>query len=148
MIIAHEISQAVDSSALRLSTYGFLSLGVQWTGDLLFAGVFLGVPRGRNAVLDLFQEYAYEAQLGALLGDSFLVIVAVLYASLLTMASDRHIVYVLLFQVYLVPYLVHSKKMPVFLPRMEGGEKLKQNPQRLRIPGRVAPQTSAMRRGV
>ena len=115
MLIAYEIAQVVDAD-MRLSTYGFLAVAVQWVGDLLFAGLFVAVPRGRNVVFDLFKDYAREAQLGALLGDSFLVVVAVVYAAALTRASERHVVYVLLVQLYLVPYLVHARRPRAVAP--------------------------------
>lgn len=112
MLISYEIAQAVDPD-MRLSVYGFLSIGVQWIGDLLFAAVFLIAPRGSNVVLDMFKDYAREAQLGALLGDSFLVAVAVLLAAALATVNDpRYVVYALLVEIYLVPYAVHARGWP------------------------------------
>jgi hypothetical protein len=112
MLVAVEVAEAVDHD-VRLTTYGAIAVGVQWVGDLGFALLFTVVPRGRNAVFDVFKDYAQEAQLGALLGDSFLVVVAVLYASALASVEDvRHVVYVLIAQLYLVPYVVHAKGGP------------------------------------
>lgn len=107
MGIAYELTRALSTDSLL--HFGLLAVAVQWIGDLLFAAVFLSVPTRFNAVLDFFKGYAEEAQLGALLGDTFLVNVAVLLSSLLeTFDNPRYVAYVLVLLCYEIPYLVHT----------------------------------------
>ena len=94
----------------RLLPFGLISVAVQWVGDLMFYVVFTRVPRETNAVMDVFKDYAAEAQLGALLGDTFLVIVAVLVSSALALIdNERYVVYILIVILYLIPYVVHTR---------------------------------------
>ena len=107
MASAYELMRAFSSDSLL--HFGLLSIAVQWVGDLTFAAVFLTVPTRFNAVLDFFKEYAREAQLGALLGDTFLVNVAVLLSSLFqTFHDPRYVVYVLIVLAYEIQFLVHT----------------------------------------
>ena len=107
MGVAYELARALSTDSLL--HFGLLAVAVQWIGDLLFAAVFLSVPTRFNAVLDFFKGYAEEAQLGALLGDTFLVNVAVLLSSLLeTFENPRYVAYVLVLLCYEIPYLVHT----------------------------------------
>jgi hypothetical protein len=108
MVGAYEIVQRISSS--DLVTFGLISIGLQWLGDLLFYVFFSLVPTRKNAIIDLFKDYAKEARLGALLGDTFLVIVAVLLSSLFNeIQNERYVVYVLIVVSYLLPYVVHTR---------------------------------------
>jgi hypothetical protein len=107
MSIGFEILQTLQDR--RLVYFGLISVAVQWVGDLLFYVFFRLVPPRKNAVLDFFKAYAAEAQLGALLGDTFLVVFAVLLSSALALVrTERYVVYVLVVAAYAVPYVVHT----------------------------------------
>lgn len=114
MCIAHEISEGIALGANALTYFTLLALATQWVGDILFYAIFTIVPKGKNYVFDRFKLYAHEAGLGALLGDSFLVVVASLVASgLEELSNQRHVLYVLIGVAYLIPYLVHTRSYPV-----------------------------------
>lgn len=108
MVGAYEIVQHISDH--DLITFALISIALQWFGDLLFYVFFTLVPKRKNAIIDLFKDYAKEARLGALLGDTFLVIVAVLLSSLFNeIKNERYVVYVLIVVSYLLPYVVHTR---------------------------------------
>ena len=93
----------------RLIYFGLISVVIQWVGDILFYVLFSVVPLRKNAVLDFFKLYAKEAQLGALLGDTFLVVFAVLFSSMLSLISNqRYVNYIFIIILYIIPYFVHA----------------------------------------
>ena len=60
-------------------------------------------------MLDFFKGYSKEVGAGALLGDSFLVITAVIISALLNKSSyDSNIVF-LIISIYLTPYFIYMK---------------------------------------
>ena len=56
-------------------------------------------------MLDLFKEWATYAKLDALWGDSVLVLVAVVLSSYLNTFDS----FVLIFSMYLIPYIIYMK---------------------------------------
>lgn len=128
MAASYEIMRATSTTSLLV--FGLTAIAAQWVGDLLFYVFFSLVPVGKNAVIDLFKEYAQEARLGALLGDTFLVIVAVLLSSLFHEIEDeRHVAYILVAVSYLLPYVVHTQTF-------ESAESRVQAPSQDRVGGR------------
>jgi ABC-type Fe3+-siderophore transport system permease subunit len=60
-------------------------------------------------MLDYFKGYSKEVGASALLGDSFLVIMAVIISALLNQSSyDTNIVF-LIMGIYLTPYFIYMK---------------------------------------
>jgi len=101
----------VSSAGLKigLTTFAALCVGIQLLFDFLFFIVFTILPKGSNHMLDFFKEYAKEAGTGALVGDSILVIFAVVVSALLnTQSYDINIV-LLILSVYLTPYFIYMK---------------------------------------
>ena len=94
---------------VSLTGFALIAVTIQIVFDLLFYGFFQSVPRGVNLVLDFFKDYAKEVGTGALIGDAFLVIFAVLLSAILnTQTFDFNIV-ALIVAVYLVPYILYTK---------------------------------------
>jgi threonine/homoserine/homoserine lactone efflux protein len=60
-------------------------------------------------MLDYFKGYSKEAGTGALLGDSFLVIIAVIISALLNQSSYDTNIVCLIISIYLVPYFIYMK---------------------------------------
>jgi hypothetical protein len=101
----------VYKSGLRvgLTAFAGICVFIQIIFDLLFYIFFTLVPKGTNDMLDYFKGYSKEAGAGALLGDSFLVIIAVIMSALLNQTSyDTNIVF-LIISIYLVPYFIYMK---------------------------------------
>ena len=92
-----------------LTLFAAICVFIQVIFDFLFYIVFTTIPKGSNHMLDHFKGYAKEAGAGALLGDSVLVIMAVIMSAFLNQTSyDTNIVF-LIMSVYLVPYFIYMK---------------------------------------
>ena len=92
-----------------LTAFAGICVSIQIIFDFLFYIFFTTIPKGSNDMLDYFKGYSKEAGTGALLGDSFLVIIAVVMSALLNQSSyDTNIVF-LIISIYLVPYFIYMK---------------------------------------
>ena len=94
---------------VSLTGFALIAVSIQIVFDLLFYGFFQSVPRGVNLVLDFFKDYAKEVGTGALIGDAFLVIFAVLLSAILNTQSFDFNIVALIVAVYLVPYILYMK---------------------------------------
>jgi len=94
---------------IGLTAFAGICVAIQIIFDFLFYIFFITIPKGANDMLDYFKGYSKEAGVGALLGDSFLVIMAVIISALLNQSSyDTNIVF-LIMSIYLVPYFIYMK---------------------------------------
>ena len=92
-----------------LTAFAGICVFIQIIFDFLFYLFFTTIPKGSNDMLDYFKGYSKEAGAGALLGDSFLVILAVIISALLNQTSyDTNIVFLIL-SIYLMPYFIYMK---------------------------------------
>ena len=92
-----------------LTAFAAICVFIQIIFDFLFYILFTIVPKGSNHMLDFFKGYSKEVGAGALLGDSFLVIMAVIISALLNQSSyDTNIVF-LIISIYLTPYFIYMK---------------------------------------
>ena len=92
-----------------LTAFAAICVFIQIIFDFLFYIFFTIIPKGSNDMLDFFKGYSKEAGTGALLGDSVLVIMAVIISALLNQSSyDTNIVF-LIISVYLTPYFIYMK---------------------------------------
>ena len=92
-----------------LTVFAGICVFIQVIFDFLFYIFFTIVPKGSNNMLDFFKGYSKEAGVGALLGDSVLVIMAVIISALLNQSSyDTNIVF-LIMSIYLTPYFIYMK---------------------------------------
>ena len=67
------------------------------------------IPRGSNYMMDTFKVYAKEVGVNAIIGDSFMMIIACLFASFFKGLGKNNNVILLVFLVYMVPYLVYTR---------------------------------------
>ena len=68
---------------------------------------FQSVPLGYNAMLDFFKDYAKEVSYKAILGDSFMIIIACLLSSYFASLSVNSNIIILVFSVYILPYMIN-----------------------------------------
>lgn len=96
---------------IKVSLFQFilLGLGLQILHDILFYLFFTNVKRGSNHMLDFFKDYAKELGTDAILGDSILVIWAIILASLLNTRSFKFNLVSLFIGIYLIPYIIYMK---------------------------------------
>jgi hypothetical protein len=92
-----------------LTAFAAICVSIQVVFDFVFYMFFSIIPRGSNNMLDFFKVYANEAGTGALLGDSFLVIMAVILSAFLNQSSYDTNIVLLIMGVYLAPYFAYMK---------------------------------------
>ena len=94
---------------VSLFTFVLLGLGLQILHDILFYLLFKNIKRGSNHMFDFFKNYARELKTDAILGDSILVIWAIILASLLNTRSFKFNLVSLFIGIYLIPYIIYMK---------------------------------------
>ena len=94
---------------IGLTAFAAICVFIQIVFDFLFYMFFSIIPKGSNNMLDFFKGYSKEAGTGALLGDSFLVLMAVILSALLNQASYDTNIVLLITSIYLTPYFIYMK---------------------------------------
>jgi hypothetical protein len=84
-----------------------LAVTIQIIHDILFYLTFKSIPRGYNAMLDFFKDYAREVGVSAVLGDSFMMILACLLSSHFATYSLNANIIILVLSLYFVPYMIN-----------------------------------------
>jgi hypothetical protein len=92
-----------------LTAFAGICVFIQIIFDFLFYILFTIIPKGSNDMLDFFKVYSKEVGASALLGDSFLVIMAVIISALLNQSSFDTNIVLLIISVYLTPYFIYMK---------------------------------------
>jgi hypothetical protein len=99
----------ISGVKIGLTAFAALCVAIQLVFDFLFYILFTIIPEGYNDILDYFKGYSKEAGASALLGDSFLVIMAVILSALLNQSSYDTNIVLLIISIYLVPYFIYMK---------------------------------------
>lgn len=94
---------------IGLTGYAALAVAVQMILDFVFYLFFSIVPKGANNMLDYFKEYAKTAKLGAIFGDSVLVIIAVILSAIFNARGFDYNIVMLILSVYLTPFIIYTK---------------------------------------
>ncbi len=85
-----------------------LALVVQIIHDIsLYYLLIKPLPVGSNKIFDLLKEYGNEVGGGAIIGDSFMFIISILFASLLAGSNSNINIIIIIISVYLIPYLIN-----------------------------------------
>jgi len=93
--------------AFNIWKFTGLAVSIQIIHDILFYLFFKSVPTGYNAMLDFFKDYAKEVGGGAILGDSFMMIIACLLSSHFAIYSLNTNIIVLVLSCYFIPYMIN-----------------------------------------
>ena len=91
----------------ELWKFTVLAVFIQLIHDLIFYQLFKSIPYGYNEMLDFFKEYAKEVGIGAIIGDSFMMIIACLLSSHYATYSLNTNIILLVVYVYFIPYLIN-----------------------------------------
>lgn len=83
-----------------------LALLIQITHDMLFYLLFSNTPVGYNYMLDFFKLYAKEVGAKAILGDSFMMILACLLSSYFATFNINMNIITLVISTYFLPYMI------------------------------------------
>jgi uncharacterized protein YacL len=103
------IAQFISPTANAMTLAG-ISIVVQLIHDVLFYYlVILGVPRGQNAIIDLFKEYSVENSWKILVADSAMIGSTVLVADYLSTLKSSHTTFIGLLGVYAITYIIYTK---------------------------------------
>lgn len=96
---------------IKWNIFKFLGilLVVQIIHDFIFYLFFKSLPLNKNKMLDLFKYYANEVSYKAILGDSFMILMAALIAYYLSTFNLNINIIIFIFLLYLLPYFLHSK---------------------------------------
>ena len=92
-----------------LTSFALLAVFIQVIFDFLFYMFFTSVPSGTNHMLDFFKGYAKDVKEGAIIGDSILVIFAVVLSAFLNLQSFDVNIVMLITSIYLIPYFIFMK---------------------------------------
>ena len=69
--------------------------------------LFKSLPIGYNSMLDFFKEYAKEVGAGAILGDSFMMIIACILSSNFATYNLNTNIIALVISLYFFPYMIN-----------------------------------------
>jgi hypothetical protein len=92
-----------------LTSFALLSVIIQVIFEFLFSMFFTSIPLGSNHMLDFFKGYAKDVKAGAIIGDSILVIFAVVLSAFLNLQSFDVNIVMLIISIYLIPYFLFMK---------------------------------------
>jgi hypothetical protein len=95
------------SQGFNIIYFTGLAVIIQIIHDLLFYLFFNSVPSGYNAMLDFFKDYAKEVGVGAILGDSFMIILSCLLSSHFATYSLNGNLIILILSLYFFPYMIN-----------------------------------------
>jgi hypothetical protein len=84
-----------------------LALVIQIIHDILFYFLFSSVPQGYNSMLDFFKMYAKEVGAGAIIGDSFMMILSCLLSSHFATYNINYNIIILVISLYFFPYMIN-----------------------------------------
>jgi hypothetical protein len=84
-----------------------LAVLIQIIHDILFYLFFTSVPLKYNYMFDFFKLYAKEVGVGAILGDSFMMIIACLFSSYFASLNMNTNVISLVISMYFLPYMIY-----------------------------------------
>jgi hypothetical protein len=87
-----------------------LALLIQIIHDILFYLLFLNAPLGYNYMLDFFKLYAKEVGVKAILGDSFMMILACLLSSYFATFNLNMNIITLVISAYFLPYMIYYQE--------------------------------------
>ena len=94
-------------SSFNIWKFTALAVFIQIIHDILFYWFFKSIPYGYNKMLDFFKEYAKEVGLGAIIGDSFMMILSVLLGSHFASYTLNFNIIMLIISLYFFPYMIN-----------------------------------------
>jgi len=92
----------------HLLKFILLAVIVQIIHDLSFYKLIVSIPRGKSLIVDIFKNYGEENGFTAVIFDSLMMICSCLLAAWFSTFGMNMNLIILVFSVYLVPYLIYS----------------------------------------
>lgn len=104
ILLAQLLSPTASVTGLAIT-----SVIIQVIHDVLFyVGVILPIPKGQNAMIDLFKTYSKQGSYKILLADSAMIGGTVFLADYLKTFSDDIVTFVGLLGVYALTYIIYT----------------------------------------
>jgi uncharacterized protein YacL len=104
ILLAQLVSPTASVTGLAIT-----SVIIQVIHDVLFyVGVILPIPKGQNAMIDLFKTYSKQGSYKILLADSAMIGGTVFLADYLKTFSDDIVTFVGLLGVYALTYIIYT----------------------------------------
>ena len=94
-------------STFSIWKFTFLAVCIQILHDILFYIFFTSLPKGNNFMIDFFKEYAKEVGIGAIMGDSFMMIISCLLSSNFATLNLNTNIISLIVSLYFFPYVIN-----------------------------------------
>ena len=94
-------------STFSIWKFTLLAVCIQIFHDILFYFFFKIIPKGHNSMLDFFKEYAKEVGVGAIAGDSFMMILSCLISSNFATFNLNTNIICLVISLYFFPYMIN-----------------------------------------
>ena len=94
-------------STFSIWKFTLLAVCIQILHDILFYFFFKMIPKGHNSMLDFFKEYAKEVGVGAIAGDSFMMILSCLISSNFATFNLNTNIICLVISLYFFPYMIN-----------------------------------------
>jgi hypothetical protein len=85
-----------------------LTVFIQIIHDILFYTFVTMVPRGKSKILDVFKDYGIENGYKAIVFDSIMMILSILFATYFKNLSLNVNILLLIGLVYIIPYFIFS----------------------------------------
>jgi hypothetical protein len=60
-------------------------------------------------MIDLFKDYANQVNAGAIMGDSFMMVITVIFSAFFANLNTNHNIIIGVFLIYTLPYILHIK---------------------------------------
>ena len=95
-------------SGFSLWKFISVAIGVQITHDVLFNWAIHKIPRGKNRMIDTFQDYAKEVSWRAIVADSLMMISACIFGSLFASWNMNNNIILWVVLTYCVQYLIYG----------------------------------------
>ena len=107
IIIARFLYKYLFGTTFSIWKFTGLAVCIQIIHDILFYLFFKNTPFGYNAMLDFFKAYSKEVGAGAIIGDSFMMVLACLLSSHFASHSTNINIITLIISSYFIPYMIN-----------------------------------------
>lgn len=108
IIITRLVYKFIFGNNFSLFYFTLLAVFLQIIHDLFFYLFFSFIPKGKNKMMDTFQEYAKEANWWAIFGDSCMISLTAVLGSYLASFSFNTNIIILIFTIYIFPYALYT----------------------------------------
>jgi uncharacterized protein YacL len=108
LIVTRLLYKYIFGKRFSIIYFTLLALLLQIIHDFLFYFIFSLIPRGHNAMIDVFKDYAKESGVFAVIGDSGIILFSCLIASILAKYSLNTNIIILFIALYFIPYVLQG----------------------------------------